>query len=202
MAMIRKRASVTHPPIPPFRKERVRMGHPRLRQSTMKAFAHAGLGICCRYCRAPDGAEPAGVGDGEAGVGHQVVEKVEFLGSEVDDLAGFADHAALGVEFDFADLDGRVGGLGGGLAVAAGGANSGGEFAEGEGFGDVVVGAGFEGFGLVVFAVADGEHEDREARGKLANAATGLAAAHAGHVNVEQDRGEGVGAGEGFVVDV
>ena len=92
-----------------------------------------------------------------------------------------------GVEADFADLDGSVFSARRARARGDGGADARDQFANAEGLGDVVVGAEFERLHLFFFAFANGDHQNRQAGSKSADAAQGLNAADAGHVDVEQD---------------
>lgn len=144
----------------------------------------------------PDGAQDFFVRDGAALTAHEQVEDVELRSGERDGVASLEEDAAIAAEGDLSVVDGGVG-EGGKAAAADGGLDAGDEFADGEGFGDVVIGTGFEGFDFVVDCVADGEHEDGKGGGHAADDAAGGETSHAGHVDVEQDGIEAGWADEG-----
>ena len=77
-------------------------------------------------------------------------------------------------------------GLAGRCGAAGGGADAGQELVDAEGFGDVVVGSGVQGFDLVGAAAAAGQHDDRGG-GPAAQAVDDLDAVHVGQAEVEHD---------------
>lgn len=134
--------------------------------------------------RAPDGGEQGAMGEDLAGVAGEEEQEVKFLGGEVDGAAAYGDRMRGGIDEEVADFDGRIAGALGGAAQM--GADAGKEFLDAEGFGDVVVGAGIEGFDFGVLLIANGENEDGGAAG-AADGAAEVDAGHAGHHEVGDD---------------
>ena len=90
---------------------------------------------------APDRFENGVAADGAAGVAHQQFEERYSRGVRVEDFAGAGDAVAGRVEIDVGDFE--VHGAGDGPA-AADGAQAGEQDVDGEGLGEIVVGAGVE----------------------------------------------------------
>ena len=134
----------------------------------------------------PDGSKQLGIRHDTSGAAHQAIEDVVLLASEVDGLSALGDAAFRRGEANFADLDGGVFCAGRGVDASNRGSDSRDEFAGAEGLGDVVVRSQFEGFDLFFFAFAHGYHENRQPRGKRANAAKSLDTADPGHIDVEK----------------
>lgn len=141
----------------------------------------------------PDPADDLAESDDAAGVFGEGVEEGEFGGGELEAIAGEGGFVVEEIECQ---------GSGGDFGVLAGEAAAlddgepGEEFCGAEGFGDVVVGSGFEGFDLEGFLVADAEDED----GDLAPFAETFEdgePVHGWEAEVEED---GVGAEEGDVL--
>ena len=136
------------------------------------------------------------MGDGAAGVHHEVVEQLELLGREMNGPAGFFNKVADRIEHDVADHDGGFDVVEG-FAAADRGTQARGEFAQLEGFGNVVVGAGVERLDFALFAALHGEHEDGQARRGLAHEAADFDSAHTGHIDIEKHGIEGFSAHQG-----
>ena len=137
------------------------------------------------------------------------MEDVEFAGREGDLLAGARDAAVQNIHDEVAGFQ-EIGGGGRG-AAAAEGFDARDEFLHREGFGEVVVGAGFEAFDAVADFAAGGEDEDARGAGGGAEAGEDGEAVERGQAEVEDDeigrRGErgaealgAVGAGLGGVI--
>ena len=137
-----------------------------------------------RELRTPDVSEQDAVGKDLACIAGKKEEKIEFFGREVDGAGGDGDGVGGGIDEKIADLDRSIAGA---LRSAAEmGADAREELLDAEGLGDVVVGAGVEGFHLGVLLIAHGKDEDRGA-GFAANGATKIDAGHAGHHEVGDD---------------
>ncbi len=89
-----------------------------------------------------------------------------------------------GIEFEIADDDSRGTEF---VGAAKKGAQAGEEFAEFEGLGEVIVGAGIEAFDAVVNAVFRGEHQNGSALAAGANGFADGETVHAGDHDVEDD---------------
>ena len=126
------------------------------------------------------------MGDRQARVRNQIVEKVEFLGRKVNGVAILAHQAPGRMNFNLADFDHFLGGNGRCFGSADGGADARGELSDVKGFGDVIVRTRFERFDLAFLIVVDAEHEDRHARYQTAHLAARLDAALARHVDIQQ----------------
>src|SRR6202034_3928846 len=97
------------------------------------------------------------------------------------------DVAARGREADFADLDRSIFHSRGSVQTAGRGADARDELANAEGLGDVVIGSELQGFTFFFLRVEYGHHEHRKAWRRGSNAAQGLDAADARHIDVEQN---------------
>ena len=160
---------------------------------------HEGVeGIAFDIAReAPNGIEERVAGDDVARAAEEHFEESVFGAGEGD-----AARAALG--FAGGGVEGEIGaaedGGAGDIAAAGDGADAGEEDVEGEGLGEVVVGAGVEAGDDVEVGVAGGEHQDGRAVARLAEAFGDGEAVEAGEHDVEDDDVEGVGEGEGEAV--
>ena len=145
--------------------------------------------------------------EGDAGLGGQDVEEVEFGAGEGDGLVCDPDFVAGGVDAQVAEHAVFLNGGGGGWAAGAAqhGLDSGDEFAVAEGLGEVVVGADGESDEPVDLITAGGEDEDVAVR-EGADLAAHLDAVEPGQPEVEHDHigvlgprlGDGVGTGVGL----
>src|SRR6266516_1725818 len=100
----------------------------------------------------------------------QHLEQLEFLEREADRLAAHRDLVSFLVEADAGDLQHGAGGAGGGAVLVGTGATQegphpGDQLAEGEGLGDVVVGAHLQADHAVNLGVAGGQHQYRDCAG-------------------------------------
>src|SRR5579872_31099 len=133
----------------------------------------------------PDVFYDHGARDLAAGVAHQVFEQGKFLGGEIDAAAGAFGAVLHAVEFEIVDFENRFRGQ---MAAAQQGANSGGEFAEGKWFGEIIVGAGIEALHTVFDFAAQSQHQHRQAGTLKAQMAEHIYAIHAGEIEIEYDQ--------------
>ena len=124
-----------------------------------------------------------GAAEGAALVAHHVFEDAEFLGGEFDGFADAGDFAAGAIEVEIAHLQA----FRGGLAAAQKGANTGEEFHEREGLGEVVIGTLFETFDTVIDLATGTEDEDGRAGAAGANTLQDLQSVHIRQTEVEDD---------------
>lgn len=120
-------------------------------------------------------------------------EKRELALGQANLLAAPGDGVVRGVDAEIGDFDDL--GLLVGFAAFQG-AESGEEFLEGKGFGEVVIGSRVEPFDFVIDAVEGGQHDDRGRDTGLAEGSTDLEPGHAGEHHVEEDDGVGFVEGE------
>ncbi len=122
----------------------------------------------------------------------KVSKQDELLGREIDLRLATPDLMGRRVEPQLADLDDRRP-----LALAAPhqGTEPGQQLGEGEGLGQVVVGAAVEAGDPVLERAAGGQHQHRRPDPLLAQAPAGLEAVDAGQDHVEDDRVVTRGAG-------
>jgi hypothetical protein len=150
-----------------------------------------------------------GAGEDTAGLLEENLEDIEFARRERDGLAGAGDAAVEDIHDEVAGLK-EIGGSGRG-AAAAEGFDAGDEFLHREGFGEVVVGAGFEAFDAVADFATGGEDEDARGTSGGAEARENGEPIETWQAEIEDDeigrRGErgaktlgAVGAGFGGVV--
>ena len=141
----------------------------------------------------PDGFDERAARNNFSGAVHQALEEVVLGAGEEDVFARARDFASGGIENEIADLQLELLRDGG---AALDGAEAGQEFFEGEGLGEVVVGAGIEAADEVRDGILGGEHE--QGRGDVLGAQTlgDLVAVELGHHDVEDDDIEFVIAGE------
>src|SRR5271167_5173327 len=118
---------------------------------------------------------------------------IELFGSEMHFFAAHFHAAAFKIDRDIFGGEWRKR-FSRGMSAQRG-AHAGEEFFDAKGLYDIVVGASVEGEHFVALGVAYREHDDGSA-GKAANFAAGFDAAHAGHVDVQQDQ-----VGLGFARD-
>lgn len=111
-------------------------------------------------------------------------EDVEFGGGEVDEVIVDPGFPPFGVDAEVPEAECVVGG--GGAPTTEDGFDACGEFAWGEGFGEVVVSTDAEAGNAVGFVAAGGEDEDEDV-GFGAKAGGDFHAVHAGEVEVEDD---------------
>ena len=114
----------------------------------------------------------------------QVLEQGELARAEVDGAAPEAHGAPPLVQLELAHAEHLVGLQRRAPQERAG---AGEQLREGEGLGEVVVGAGVQAGHLVVDLVAGGEQQDRGGRPRGAHAAQHLEAVHAGQHDVQDD---------------
>jgi len=134
---------------------------------------------------APDRGQQCAMSKDLARIAREQQQEIEFLGGEMYGAAGDGDGVSRRVDDKVAHLDRTVAGAFGSAAEM--GAHAGEELLDAEGFGDVVVGAGIEGFNLGVLLIAHRENED----GGTALAADGAAefdTAHTGHGQIGDDQ--------------
>lgn len=118
---------------------------------------------------------------------HEREEDVEFDRGEGEQVLGLGDGAGAGVGDEVADGDGGGGGFSRQAAGAAqDGAQAGEELTGGEGFGQVVVGAGFEANDAVGFVAEAGEHQHGDG-GSGPESLQDFEAIEPGHHDVEDD---------------
>lgn len=109
---------------------------------------------------APDLREQVVVGQHSAGIGGEEDEQAVFDLGEVEGFAGAFHRAVDAVDLKVAKADLRFEYLFCALRAPQQDADAGQQFGDAEGFGEVVVGAGIEGFNLDAFFGAGGEHQD------------------------------------------
>ncbi len=122
-------------------------------------------------------------------------EEGGFGAAELQRAVSPAAGAGLGVEEEVGEGE-RGGGAGGsGCGAAQEGADAGDEFVEGEGFDEVVVGAGFQAVDAFADGVEGGQDEDGGAVAHGAQLAADAEAVEDGHHDVEDD-GVGLPGGD------
>ena len=137
---------------------------------------------------APDAVENLLAGEDHAAVGEEQGEDLELLLGEGEFRAVEGADLAPEVHFEPFESDGFGFGAGG-CGAAQDAAHAGEDFADGEGFGDVVVGAEVQSGDGIVFGVAGRaeDHGDTGRFGILLEDAGHAEAAHFAHHDIEQD---------------
>src|SRR5216683_1670745 len=136
----------------------------------------------------PDSVEQVIATEHLAGVGDEVVQQVEFLGSELDGLAADFETTVGWIELDFAAAQASVGGwLGVESDAAQLGFHSGDELAGAEGFDNIVVGADAQSADAVSFFAPCRKQDDGHGDMLLAQPFAHFEAVHPRQHDVEHD---------------
>ena len=111
---------------------------------------------------APDSGEEFLAGEDTTRVRSEVIEKPELEKTGGDGLFKAGDATGIEIDQQLVEFE-SLARFRGRLGAPEEKLHAGDEFARAEGFGDVIIGAGFEGGDEIGFATAGGEHDDGQA---------------------------------------
>src|ERR1700724_824586 len=135
--------------------------------------------------RSPDGLQQPLMGKRLSFVNYESAQDVKFFGSQVDSLTTNVHDSSLEIDTQFRGIDFRKRFFG--TETSQRGSNARQQFSHRKGFYDVIVRARIQCDNLVLFGVADRDHDNRALKGQ-SNLGASLEPAHDRHVYIQENQ--------------
>jgi len=133
----------------------------------------------------PDNLQQSPMGQRLSLLNYERAQDVEFFRTQVDSVTADIDDSLLKVNAQFRSLDFGEGLIGGGPSHCRPDACQ--QFADSEGFYDIVIRPRIERENLILLRVSDGDHDNRPTE-RQSNFAADLESAHARHIYIQENQ--------------